>query len=431
LDNANHLDHYRQTVRGLSDRLVEAQRPIRILDAIKWDAGIQAAFFERGCSELPAVDRAYYEGRPLGFDPEEKRRQFQALEIDIRRELGEFNPIGSIMRRMCQEYATVVRMLEARGLPEFTDLSQQLYGGANDAFHAGDPTLADLAALMTESLTRIDHESLEEGKEKTITGEEAVVLLQDRLGRVFADPDHPFRVTLSDGIVSDASAGTDYLKIRKEARFNERDLRLLEIHEGWVHVGTTLNGMSQPVCTFLSKGPPSATITQEGLAILMEIMAFASYPERLRRLTNRVHAVAMAQDGASFLDVFHAFRSRDFTEIQSYLDTVRVFRGSTPAGGPFTKDVSYSKGFVLVYNFVQIAVRKGLLGRIPLLFCGKTTLEDIRTLAQLVEEDIVVPPRHLPPQFADLNAMTAWMCYSNFLASLNLDQIEVDYASIF
>jgi uncharacterized protein (TIGR02421 family) len=431
LENSDHPERYRQTIRRFSDRLVEMQHPIRILDAIKWDTNIQAAFFAQGCRELPAVDPAYYEARPLGFDPAEKRRELQALELDIRKELGEFNPVGSIMRRMCQEYNTVVRMLEARGLPEFTNLSQQLYGGANDAFHAGDPTLADLAALMTESLTRIDQESVEEDKEKAIPGEEAVTLLQDRLNQVFEDPGRPVRVMLSDGIVSDAAAGSDYLKIRREARFSERDLRLLEIHEGWVHVGTTLNGMSQPVCTFLSKGPPSSTVTQEGLAILMEIMAFASYPERLRRLTNRIHAVAMAQDDASFLDVFRALRGQGFSETQSYLDTVRVFRGSTPTGGPFTKDVSYSRGFVLVYNFIQIAVRKGMLRRIPLLFCGKTTLEDVRTVAQLVDENIVVPPKHLPPQFADLSAMTAWMCYSNFLARLNLDQIEVDYANIF
>ena len=28
---------YRETVRGLSDRIVDAQRPIRIREAVKWD----------------------------------------------------------------------------------------------------------------------------------------------------------------------------------------------------------------------------------------------------------------------------------------------------------------------------------------------------------------------------------------------------------
>ncbi|MDX1434878.1 MAG: DUF1704 domain-containing protein, partial [Gammaproteobacteria bacterium] len=209
-----------------------------------------------------------------------------------------------------------------------------------------------------------------------------------------------------------------------------RDVRALEIHEGWVHLGTTLNGLSQPVCTFLSKGAPSSTITQEGLAIISEVFYFASYPARVRRITNRIRAVSMAEQGASFIDVFEFYRLQGFDEIESYNNTVRVFRGSTPEGGPFTKDLVYSKGFVLIYNFIRLSVGRGVPGRIPLLFCGKTTLEDVRTLADLVEEGLVVPPRFLPPCFADLAALTAWMCYSNFLNRLNLKRIELDYANI-
>ena len=237
-------------------------------------------------------------------------------------------------------------------------------------------------------------------------------------------------VKLSDGIVADAAAGADYLKIRSDILFTAQDIRLLEIHEGWVHLGTTLNGMRQPISTFLSKGPPSSTITQEGLAMLMEVIAFASYPARLRRLTNRVRGVAMAEAGADFLEVFHFFRKQSFSEQESYINTARIFRGSTPDGGPFTKDISYTKGFVLIYNFIQLAVRRGLVDRIPLLFCGKTNLEDMRILSHLVEEGLVIPPKYLPPQFADMNALAAWMCYSNFLNQLNLQRIEADYANI-
>ena len=31
------LDEYQSVIRALSDRLVEAQTPIRVLDAVKWD----------------------------------------------------------------------------------------------------------------------------------------------------------------------------------------------------------------------------------------------------------------------------------------------------------------------------------------------------------------------------------------------------------
>src|SRR2546425_12757255 len=88
------LTAYESMVRALSDRLVEAQRPIRILDAIKWDDEVERAFFEKGCRELPPVTRAYYESRPLPFHPELKRHEFHAIERDIRRRLGEFNAPG-------------------------------------------------------------------------------------------------------------------------------------------------------------------------------------------------------------------------------------------------------------------------------------------------------------------------------------------------
>lgn len=60
---------YLSTVRELSDRMVEAQRPIRILDTIKWHADIRESFFASGCRELPTVDADYYASRnPLESD---------------------------------------------------------------------------------------------------------------------------------------------------------------------------------------------------------------------------------------------------------------------------------------------------------------------------------------------------------------------------
>jgi hypothetical protein len=48
----------------------------------------------------------------------------------------------------------------------------------------------------------------------------------------------------------------------------------------------------------------------------------------------------------------------------------------------------------------------------------------------LVDEGLVVPPKFLPDQFRDLNALAAWMCFSNFLYRLCLDRIEADYSNI-
>ncbi|AMR66145.1 flavohemoglobin expression-modulating QEGLA motif protein [Aquipseudomonas alcaligenes] len=421
-------DDYHEIIRALSGRLVEAQTPIRVLDAIKWDDSVRQGFLKAKGRAMPAVDRAYYDSRPLAFDAVAKKLEFQNIERDITRQLGQFNPVGQIMRRMCKEYRMVIRMLEARGTADFGLISQELYGAASDAFHAGDPTLADLGLMLSDYLNNIAARGDLHDEPKSLTAKDAVAILQERLAKVFGDD--TIRVLESDGIVADAAAGADYIKIRSDALFNERDVRALEVHEGMVHVGTTLNGLNQPVCTFLAKGPPSSTVTQEGLAILMEVIAFASYPYRLRKLTNRTRAIHMAEEGADFLQVFEFYQEQGYGLEESYGNASRVFRGSTPEGLPFTKDLSYLKGFILIYNYIQLAVRKGKLEQIPLLFCGKTTLEDMRTLRQLVDEGLVAPPKYLPPQFRDLNALAAWMCFSSFLNHLSLDRIEADYANI-
>ncbi len=114
----------------------------------------------------------------------------------------------------------------------------------------------------------------------------------------------------------------------------------------------------------------------------------------------------------------------------SYQSTTRVFRGCLPQTGAFTKDISYSKGFILIYNYIRLAVQHGLVTQIPLLFLGKTTLEDLHILADLVEENIVTLPKYIPPQFRDLAALSAWMCYSLFLNKLNLQQLATDFKAI-
>jgi uncharacterized protein (TIGR02421 family) len=173
-------------------------------------------------------------------------------------------------------------------------------------------------------------------------------------------------------------------------------------------------------------------VTQEGLAVITEIISFASHPGRVRRLTDRIQGVALVESGANFLEVYRYFLEEGYSPRESYGQTARIFRGSLPEGcGPFTKDLCYSKGFVLIYNYIRLAVSRGMVRRVPLLFCGKTALADVKILAQLVEEGLVTPPRFVPPQFADLNALTAWMCYSNFLNQLSLQRAADDYAALF
>src|SRR5258708_38276063 len=71
---------YRKQVRALSARLVEAQRSIRILDAIKWDKGVEYAFFAGGGCDPPPITPDYYRSRLLPFAPEAKIEELHGIE---------------------------------------------------------------------------------------------------------------------------------------------------------------------------------------------------------------------------------------------------------------------------------------------------------------------------------------------------------------
>ncbi len=236
---------------------------------------------------------------------------------------------------------------------------------------------------------------------------------------------------VGDGIVSDAAAGSDRIKLNSDALFSIRVLEVLEVHEGWIHLGTTFNGQNQPHLGFLAKATPSAVLTQEGLAVLTEIVTLKSTPARLNRLVNRIRALTLACDGATFLDVYRYFRDRGVSEDEAYTLVARAFRGSLPELGPFTKDLSYIKGFVLVYNFLRVAVQLGRLDRLPLLMAGKVSLEDFRLYAELYDQGLIVPPAFMPPPFADFRGIASWLSFSRFMDELSFELLEQEYRPLF
>ena len=136
---------FHETIREISDRIVEAQSRITILNAIKWDRSIKEQFFKGKFKALPAVNKAYYEKNPLAFDPVQKREEFLTIMREADRKLGRISGVSQMIRRMCSEYLSVIDMLEARGTPLFNEISEQLYGSAADVFYAGGPNVHNLS----------------------------------------------------------------------------------------------------------------------------------------------------------------------------------------------------------------------------------------------------------------------------------------------
>jgi uncharacterized protein (TIGR02421 family) len=421
---------YLERLKQLSTRLISLQKPIRILDAIKWPADIEARFCARGGTELPQLPVNFYQNQPLAFDAVNTYQLLSALKTDVRKQLGRGDSLGRILHATIDQYQIVIELLRSRGTPEFGHFSKQLYGSAQDRIRGDRKTLRQLGERLCHifSLPAVEH--LNRPYANNISATQAVEKLTARMGNYFGE--NAVRVEISDDIVSDASAGGDCIKINRRSHFSDLDLQVLEVHEGWVHVGTTLNGRQQPWATWLSVGSPRITANQEGMAVLMETLTFSSFPQRARRISDRVVAVDLAEQGADFCEVYRYFLERGVSEHDSYRVTQRVFRGGTLTGGSvFTKDISYVKGFVENVNFIRSAIHSGVPEIIPMLFVGKVTLDDLPLLYERYLEGVIAAPKFLPPMFRDLNGLYVWFGFSSSMSVMNISRVQQHFSKLF
>lgn len=385
-----------QRIVALSERLTELQRPLRILDAVAWPDAVRRDFLQHDGRQLPAISAESYP--PLAFDPERRRDEFLQLESAIRQELGSRSPMGQLLLRSSQHYRQAIELLRARGTGKFYRISKHLFGSSLRQPDGSDP-LADLTVALHQWADEL--QQAEADAVPSLDSHQAARELNRRLAQYFG-PLSPIRVKLADRLSADAAAGTDYLKIRRDARFSPLDIRLLEVHEGWVHLGTTLNGRSQRLLGCLSKASPAATATQEGLAVLTEFLADVQHSRRLRRLALRFAGLRRAEQGADFCEVYRFFRESGASMDEAYQQSQRIFRGSLPARcGPFTKDVCYGLGLVQTFHAIRQATQHHDSQQLEAIFCGKLSLTDLPQAQVLLAEGGLSKPRHLPPPFRD------------------------------
>jgi uncharacterized protein (TIGR02421 family) len=421
---------YLERLKQLSTRLVSLQKPIRILDAIKWPQEIEQGFRAQQGRELPALEADFYQRQPLAFDPRNVNQLLKELKSDVRRQLGHSDALGKILQATIDQYQIVIELLGARGTPQFGHFSRMLYGSASDNIRGDRKTLRQMGERLCHifSLPAVEH--LNRPYTNHINAEEAVTMLDARMRDYFGADE--VRVQISDDIVSDASAGGDRIKINRRAHFSELDIQVLEVHEGWVHIGTTLNGREQPWATWLSVGSPRITAIQEGMAVLLETLTFSSFPQRARRISDRVVAVDLAEQGADFCEVYRYFLDRGVSEHDSYRVTQRVFRGGTLTGGSvFTKDISYVKGFVENVNFIRSAIQSGVPEIIPMLFVGKVTLDDLPPLYERYLDGVITGPKYLPPMFKNLNGLYVWFGFSSSMSEMNIARVQQHFNKLF
>ncbi len=382
---------YLRALQDWNARLLAHLRFIRILEAVRWPRAVEHDFFASGCRELPRIGLANYR-QPIPFlDLPGRLLDLRNLERDIARRLGTASPAARLLMRHARSAQDALRLIAARGTREFVWLSREIYGSALASKSSRDR----LMRLIAWFNARVGQASGGDCLDAESAAKELRRRLQTYCSAITID------VRVVDSLSADASAGCGYLKLRRGAAFTLADIDLLEAHEGWVHLGTMINGSRQPLFTSLAKCTPRATASQEGLAIFTELAAGCCHAERRRKLARRLRAVIMAEDGADFLQVFQFFREHNVSEPEAYRQTARVFRGSLPSGvGPFTKDLGYGLGLLDLVSHLRSPDDED--GRaISLLFAGKTCLDDIPDLAQIHEVGLLIPGELIPPPLRD------------------------------
>jgi uncharacterized protein (TIGR02421 family) len=372
-------------------RLINHLRCIRVLEAVRWRGEVERDFLAHNGQLLPRVGVDDYRAVEPRINVPDRLADLRRLEQEIARRLGAGHPAARLLLRRCRSAQDALRLIAARGTTEFVWLSREIFGSSLASRTTRDRLLRLIAFLEASPDTGFPSERW--------TAEAAAQELTRRLAAYFSGA--AIHVRTSEALSADAAAGPGYLKLRLDATFTNAEIDLLEAHEGWAHLGTMLSGQRQPIFSLLAKCAPCVTATQEGLAVLTELAAGVCHPLRRRRLAARLRAVMMAEDGADFLDVYRFFQEQLGHDRDAYRHACRVFRGSLPHGvGPFTKDLSYGLGLLeLTAHLRTLGDDEGRA--IPLIFSGKTCLDDLPDLTALQAEGLLIAGEFIPPPFRD------------------------------
>lgn len=406
----------KKAVEKVATGLEKIDGKANLLDDIAWPREVEERFFADGASKLPSFDYT--------IDRDGLTKEIAALD-SIEKSIEGDEPIPVWLRATVASYTDRARLLLAVGTKEFGRRSLEIYGGAKSTFSGLSVRNIDLAKHLAERLQMHGWDATKDTEDEPLDDEEMVTFLERRIEKSKA----PVKVVLDPNCTSKAIAGMKRVRVRPGTTFSSWEAEGLYRHEVETHAYSALNGAEQPYASFLKSGGPRSTPTQEGLAVFAELYHRALAVPRLQRLGIRVETVAMAEDGASFLDVYrvltdtHGMPPRD-----AYLDTTRIFRGGLPKGGSvFTKDACYLAGLVDVHAFLATFVRAGFRDECEMLICGRFALEDIAALIELRALGILSRPKWRPRWLREWGTLLPYFAFTSFLDGIDLKPLEARY----
>jgi uncharacterized protein (TIGR02421 family) len=405
-----------ESITRAAAALRAAEQPLRILGLLAWPDAVREAFFRHRAKRLPEVDYPRVDPLPVREALNEARRQFAGC-----------GPARPWFERVADRLETAATMMCHLGSAPFHEHSRRLYGAPGEVLTDSAASPLKLARRMRRILDRLSHLDLGAPDDPHVSAEQLAARMRPAVLEFFGD-EAP-AIELVDQLSANATAGPSLIKIRRSARFTDRDAGQLIHHEAGIHVTTALNGRHQDALPILAAAHPGTTRTQEGLAVFAEFITGSMDVDRLSRLTDRVLAIQMAVDGADFIEVFDYFRERGADQAEAFEQARRVFRGGVISGGaPFTKDVVYLDGLLRVHDFLRSVVAGGRADLLLLLFCGKLDLEDVPVLGELAELGLLRAPKFLPPWAADRRFLVSYLAYSGFLGRVRIGEVHRRHA---
>ncbi|MFT7618943.1 MAG: hypothetical protein ACI97A_002591 [Planctomycetota bacterium] len=407
------MPRFSEKIQRLDMALVKEAKDIKVLSNIEWPRAIRDEFIKNwhgGNPKLPTVN----------YDASNLSDKTDGLQSIMNR-CDRAHPIESFLFRSARSYLHAAHLIESAGTPRFVRLSVKIYGQPNEVIAEGMPTTRKAA----EHLMGITQDFADSCQ----YNESDFCLMPETIAQALRDATVLFKtqkitVVVDPNLTAKAAAGASKIRIRGGTCFTEEDSLQLINHELYVHSLTALNGRSQANLQTLGLGPPRTTLTQEGLAIFGELISNSIDVNRLRRIASRSIAIAMAMEGADFLDVFRYFLTVGQSLEESYSSASRVFRGGDPRGKiVFTKDNVYLSGFVRVHSFMREAIKKNDIKSIDFLVAGRLAASDVEALAPFFESSHLSPPLYQPPWLKSPTRLAAFLLHSAFTSQLELDNL--------
>jgi uncharacterized protein (TIGR02421 family) len=417
-----HVDDTRALLGRVSTALTSLRSKGNLLDGIAWPRDVEEKFFASKCARLPEPEYSI-DGDALNEENGRLEKLAASIEGD--------EPIATYLRAAVRSAVDRNRLLLAIGTKAFGDISREIYGGARTTSW-GDPNGSHFPRnvdLANHLLTRLTVHGWDEATDKTSRKHSAEELAAELTARIEAHrPRIDVDVILDERCTSKAIAGMTRVRIRPDATFEAWEADALYVHEVETHAFTAHNGAEQELAQFLKSGGPRTTATQEGLAVFAELHNRSLGTPRLERLAVRVKMVEMAEDGASFLDLFRWLVDRGSSPREAYLDATRICRGGLVTGGaPFTKDACYLAGLLHVYAFLSTFVRAGFRDEVEMLVCGRIALDDVIALAELRNMGLLTRPKHRPTWLDRWSTLLPYFAFASFMDEVNLAPVEKHY----